>query len=358
MYVNCLNVGSDMISRYMKSRKLILFSPIAIMFILLTYIGVFFIKPEVLNRPVSQTEKVVDPRYHFVVVAQNTDDSFWQGVRNGSMEAANEFGVAVEFNGPRFTNISEELQYLDIAIASKVDGIVTHVLDEEKFLPLIDKAERLKIPVVTIENDAKNSKRVSYVGTSGFKLGSEAGKLVTKALPENAKIAVILSSNDNDGENVLQNLRIAGIKDAINSYPGINIRTVQTCKTGIFSAEEVAKNILNNSTDVNTIICTNSKDTLGVAQVIVDLNRVGDIVIIGSGDTPEILKYVENKVIYATVASNPVKIGYESIGALFEVKTNNRTSSYIDTGVNVITEDSIEKERLPEQIKKEYDSKK
>ena len=55
----------------------------------------------------------------------------------------------------RFTNLDEQMMYLDIAIASKVDGIVTHVLDEEKFTPLINRAVDSGIPVITVEAEAK-----------------------------------------------------------------------------------------------------------------------------------------------------------------------------------------------------------
>ena len=99
------------------------------------------------------TESAKKPEYHFVVIAQNTDDPFWQSVKKGAFEAAKEFGAAVEFNGPRFTNIEEELRYLDIAIASRVDGIATHVLSEGIFTPVIDKAVDMNIPVITIEED-------------------------------------------------------------------------------------------------------------------------------------------------------------------------------------------------------------
>lgn len=277
------------------------------------------------------------PEYHFAIIAQNTDDPFWQSVKKGALEAARVFNVAVEFNGPRFTNIVEELQYLDIAIASRVDGIATHVLDDKQFTPLIDKAVNMNIPVVTIETDAKTSKRSSFIGTNSFKLGDEGGKLIAEAAGGKAKVAVILNSYSDDGENIAQNLRVAGFRDAIKNYPEIEIKTVQSSRMGIFSAEEVTQEILNKFPDVNAIFCTSSKDTIGAAQVIVDFNRVGDVTLIGYSDLKEVLRYVEKGVIYGTVISNPVNMGYESIKALVELKKKKRTSSYVDTGVNVVT---------------------
>jgi ribose transport system substrate-binding protein len=282
-------------------------------------------------------ENTKKPEYHFIVIAQNTDDSFWQSVKKGCEEASREFNVAVEFNGPRFTNIDEEIQYLNIAIASRVDGIVTHVLDESRFTPLINKSVEANIPVVTIEADAKNSKRKSYIGTNTYNQGSEAGKLVLLSTGNRANVAIILNSYIDSGENVSQNLRVAGFKDALKDAPLVKISTIKTSSIGFFSAEEVTKSILNDYPNVDTILCTSAKDTISVAQMIVDLNKVGQIAIIGSDDMPEILRYIEKGVIFGTVVGNPVKTGYESIHSLIEIKKDKMTSSYVDTGVKVVT---------------------
>ncbi|HHY63962.1 MAG TPA: sugar ABC transporter substrate-binding protein [Clostridiaceae bacterium] len=279
------------------------------------------------------------PEYHFSVIGQ-ADDTFWQSVKEGCLAAAEEFNVAVEFNVPRFTNLEEQLMYLDIAIASKVDGIITHVLDEEKFTPLIDKAVDSGIPVITIEAEAKESKRNAYVGTNTFNLGREAGKLVLEAKGEKANIAIILSDYIDGAVNVPQNLRIAGTKDTLKDMPGMTIKTFSS-STGFFSAEEVTRRILIDYPEIDTIICTSSKDTISAAQIIVDLNKVGQITLIGYDDAPEILRYIEKGVIYGTVVANPYEIGYESIKTMIEIKKDRMTTIYVDTGAKVVTYSNI-----------------
>lgn len=280
-------------------------------------------------------------RYHFVIIAQNTDDPFWLDVKKGAMKAAKESNVVIEFNGPRFINLEEQLKWLDIAIASQVDGIITHVSDSSRYTPLINKAVDMGIPVVTLEGDAKNSKRYSFIGTNNFKVGREASSLVMKAVRGQANVAVILNNYSDQGKNVLENLRITGFKDGISGNSSIEIKTIQSSQMGIFSAEEVTEDIIRNYPDINVIWCNSSKDTIGAAQVVVDFNKVGEIVIIGYGDLPEILRYVEKDVIYGTIVSNPLQMGYSSIKSLVEIKEDNMTSSYVDTGVEVITSEDM-----------------
>ncbi len=287
-------------------------------------------------------ESTNKPEYHFIVIAQNTDDSYWKAVKEGCLDAARVSNAAVEFNGPRFTNMDEQVKYLKMAIASRVDGIVTHVLDEEVFTPLIDEAADAGIPVITIETDAKNSKRKAFVGTNTYNLGSESGKLVLESTGEKANIGMIINSFTGASENVPQNLRVAGFKAALKNAPDAIIRTIQTSGTGLFSAEEVTRQILYDYPEVDTIICTTAKDTISAAQIIVDLNKVGQVTIIGYGDTPEILRYIEKGVIYGAVAANPYEMGYQSISSLIEFKKKLMTSSYVDTGAKVVTSSNLE----------------
>ena len=313
---------------------------------------VFNIKSEK-SSAASKKSQNLKPEYHFVIIAQSTDDPYWQSIRSGSQAAAEQYNVVTEFNGPRSMNIDEELQYLDIAIACRVDGIATDVLDEKRFTPLINKAMDMNIPIVTIENDAKDSKRISFICTNGYKLGSEAGKLLAKASGGKAILAIILNGYNENEENVAHNLRVAGFKDAIREYPDISIKTIKTTSNGFFSAEEVTKNILQDFPDVNAIMCTSSMDTIGVAQVVVDLNRVGQITIVGNDDTTEVLRYVENDVICGTVVGNPYKTGFETIKALVELKKTMMTSSYVDTGVQVVTKSNLKDYTLQTANEKE-----
>lgn len=300
-------------------------------------------------------ENEKNPEYHFAVIAQNTADSFWMAVKEGCMAAASEYNVAVEFNAPRFTNLDEQMKYLNIAIASHVDGIVTHVLDEEKFTPLIDKAVDGGIPVITIEAEATNSKRNAYIGTSTYNLGNESGKLVLKSQGNNANVVIIQNNYAEGTEKVSENLRVKGFKDAMTSAPLASIET-KASSTGFFSAEEVTRGILYDDPDVNTIICTSAKDTISVAQIIVDLNKVGQITIIGYGDATEILRYIEKGVIYGTVVADPFEIGYQSIKSLVEIKKDKMTSAYVDTGTKVVTVDNVEEYISKQASDQEKDS--
>lgn len=280
------------------------------------------------------------PRYHFYVVAPNSVDPFWKEIRQGIEDAAKDYNVVIEFNAPRFNNPQEELKYLDMAVISNVDGIITHVSNGLDFTSLINNAYDKGIPVVTIENDDKGSNRNAFVGTNSFLLGKEAAKLMINATKGKANIAIIVS-NDYELDEVSQNLKINGFLSSIKSYPEMKVVKIYTSKMGILSAEEITQSILNDRENINAIYTTSSVDTLGTAQQIVNYNEVGNITLVGYGDTESILRYIRKGIIYGTVMSDAYKMGYESLRALIDIKEQNNVSTFIDTGVKVITNSTL-----------------
>jgi len=280
------------------------------------------------------------PKYHFHFVAQNSVDPFWKEVKQGVEEAARDFKVAVEFNAPRFNSLQEELQYLDIAVTSEVDGIITHASAGPEFKELIDRAYKKGIPVITVENDNKDSNRSAFVGTSSFQLGKAAAELLIKATEGKANIAVI-ASGDLEQDTASQNLKMNGFLSTIKDYPEMKVVNTYTSRMGILSAEEITYSIIAEGI-VNAIYTTSSVDTLGSAQLIVDRNKVGSIVLVGYGDTENILRYISKGIIFGTVMSDPYKMGYESLKALISIKESNNTSTFIDTGVKVITKENAD----------------
>lgn len=308
---------------------------ILMLLICITSAFLFWIQREEANVFISK------PRYHFYFIAQNSVDPFWKEVRQGMETAAKEHKVVVEFNAPRFNSPQEQLRFLDIAVTSNVDGIITHAYSGTGFTDLINMAVAKGIPVVTIENDDKDSNRNSFVGTNSYQLGKAAAELMIKATGGSANIAVIVSS-DPEFDSTSQNLKMNGFLSTIKDYPQMKVVRTYASKMGILSAEEITQTIIGSGENINAIFATNSVDTIGAAQLIVDRNKVGSIAVVGYGDTEDILRYISKDIIYGTVMSDPYKMGYESINAMIDIKEKNNVSTFIDTGVKVITKDNVD----------------
>lgn len=279
-------------------------------------------------------------KYHFAVIAQNINESFWQSVKSGADSAGASCKAAIEFTGPSVRDEDEELKYLKIAIASRVDGIAIYVTNKSKFTPLINKAVENGIRVVTIESDDKTSHRSSYIGPDAYNVGAAEALLASKAESETANVALILSGNysvSNDAGISLLN----GFKQSLKSSSKIRLSTVKNSNSGYFEAEKIIRDILYNYPEINTVVCTSSNDTLEVAQVLIDLNKTNKITVIGYSNSQQIRSYIKNNVIYGSVYENPKDTGYKSIQCLFRLMTGETPQDTINTGVYTITKDNL-----------------
>lgn len=315
----------------------------AILILLILIFGasivLFYSSKEDAKLPVSK------PTHHFYFIAQNSVDPFWEEVIKGVEKSAKDNNVVVEFYAPRFNDPQEELKYIDIATISKVDGLITHVSNKVSFTDYIDKAYNNKIPVITFENDDSESKRNAFVGTNNFIIGRQAAKLLVEATDGKANIAVI-SNNDLDQSSIENNLKMNGFMSILKEYPQMKIIKTYLSQMGTLSAEEITQTIIDSGNEINAIFTISAADTLGTAQFIVDRNKVGNIILVGYGSSEEILRYIDREIVYGTVASDPYKMGYESLKALVDIKAGKSVPTFIDTEVKIITKKNLDTFRV------------
>ncbi|MFZ5989618.1 MAG: substrate-binding domain-containing protein [Bacillota bacterium] len=322
-----------------KKHYIILFSTMFLLVLFVTSFVFYGIRNALTN--VDQNTGIIipdrEPVYHFAMICENVDDPFWLSIKKGVERASKEFNVAVEFNGPNVANIEEQRKYLDIAIASKVDGIVTYVWDEKETGQLIDRGINRGIPVVTVGTDAKTSMRAAFVGVNTYDSGVHLGRMLIAATGDQGEAAILVSNNQIGGR-LAQGLLVSGIRDAVSNYPEINIKTIEY--NNLLDLEDVIKNLLANKPNLDTIICTAARDTTVVTERLIDLNRVG-YNIIGYGDSPEMLRYIDKGVIFGTVTADLEQMGYDTIRALMDIKEKGRTSAYFKVDTRLITKENI-----------------
>ncbi|CAA7600007.1 Periplasmic binding protein domain [Acididesulfobacillus acetoxydans] len=294
----------------------------------------------------ATVEHAVLPRYHFYAVFPGNNDPFWAEVKKGIAQAATASNLAVEFNRPNTVDNARIQDYLTIARLSRVDGIIAQGSNDPAVVQAIDSAVKAGIPVVTVETDAKNSDRESFIGANNYLVGEQAAKLIIQGTSGKARVAVIMSGNA-ETDTAAQNSMLNGFLTTLKEAPDARMTKIFTSKPGILNTEGIAQTILREQ-DVNAIYCVDPLFSVGVAQTVINANEVGRITIVGYGQSPEIDSYIQRGVIYGVVAGNPFKIGYDSIKALLELKEKNHTSSVVDTGISIVTRSTLSnKERQP-----------
>lgn len=288
----------------------------------------------------SKTDKI--PDYYFMIIANELNFSSGQAFIDGVNRACEDYNAVVQINEFKRENIENQNKTIAIAAASRVDGIIVQVTDQDQFVKEINKAVDEGIPVITIFEDAPNSKRLSYIGVNSYELGTLAAGLASKAIGNVGEMAIIFDGLEGKRFDTSKNLIEAGVREELVKNPKVELSKIDISTTGILGAEDIAKEIITQHHGINVVFCTSPNTTIGVAQAIVDLNMVGKIKIIGYGDDQDILKYIQIGVIDVSLLADNQSIGYQSIESSIKYLKEGRISDFEDTDIYVINKDNVE----------------
>ena len=109
------------------------------------------------------------------VVSKGFQHEFWQTVKMGTEAAAKELGDKTSYVGPADeTQIAEQIQLVENAMAQKPNGLLLAALDANALAPLVETANSRGIKVVTFDSGINSDIPVSFVATNNRKAGAQA----------------------------------------------------------------------------------------------------------------------------------------------------------------------------------------
>jgi ribose transport system substrate-binding protein len=275
------------------------------------------------------------PKYHFALYLPENRDSFFLRIIQGAERAAEEAGVVLTFH-----SIDPDKNELAMASYSGVDGVVVcPYIDDRLARRQLEKLTAKKIPLVLINHNIPNDQPWPYIGTNSFDIGRRMGSVVARIAPTSLRLAVVYSDKSPGilGEKELVEMGITTVLEGRLAAPIAGLRT----GLNPLDAEELIYRLFRTDTRINTVVFTDSADTIAAAQALIDMNLVGRVQLIGFGKEPAILEYIRKGIVAGSIAVNPERIGYEAIRSLMELRTTGYTSTSVDTGVDIVDGSSL-----------------
>jgi len=272
---------------------------------------------------------------HIEVVSKGFLHEFWQNVYIGSQRAADELGITINFVGPECESmIAEQNDMFEMALVRNPSAIAFASLDAVAQAPLVERAARQGIPVVTFDACViPNTFVSSFVATNSLEAGSQAASRMNSALGgRGGRVAVIAS----DMTNTTQIERRDGFVNAVRDrYPNIEIVTIVY---GIdpFVAEAEATAVLLANPDLVGFYACNEGTAIGLANALRNTGRnTGPNRVIGIGfDSGRLqLDAIRDGTLYGAIQQNPRLIGYQAIRFAYDVVQGRPVPRIYDTGI-------------------------
>ena len=239
---------------------------IVLVLFIATVTGLFYYREMIQKLGEVREEEFTEYPRLYAYIAEDPDSQLSNRIYKEIAEYAVENDCYVEMTGQNLSTSYSKADRMNIAICSKVDGIILEGDDSKETAELIDKATANGIPVVTVLSDCQTSSRKSFVGLNNFSLGSEYGEeLATigemnKKYPLNALI--LLDGDDGNSDDIIH----AAIQQSVTGRL-IKLTSAVVDTSTPFTSEESVMNILDGlSTIPDVIICLNDRTTESAIQ--------------------------------------------------------------------------------------------
>jgi ribose transport system substrate-binding protein len=289
---------------------------------------------------------------HYYLIATNTAVPYWKAAAAGFAAAGAEYAVTVDTRGPAGLNPQAEVDEVRAMVARKPAGILVSVANSKLMTPEIDAAIAAGIPVITIDSDAPESKRLYFIGTNNREAGRLGGHRMAAQL--NGKGNVVFFTNP--GQPNLEE-RLKGYQDVFAGYPGIKIVDVFDIKADPGTALDQAGVYLarTGAAKVDGFVSLDSRSGSNVAEAFKRRNITDRMLIAMDVDT-DTLQLVGDGTIDSTIAQKPYTMALLGLKALddihhYPVKPLNGDymldpdspfPAFVDTGVALIDKTNLD----------------
>jgi ribose transport system substrate-binding protein len=288
---------------------------------------------------------------YYVFVAANLQVPYWQTAGAGFTKAAEQFKVRSDFLGPQNYDPKDQRSVLDQAVQKRATGILLAVTDPTLFKDGVDKAVAAGIPVITLDSDAPESKRLFFIGTNNYQAGLTGGQRLAQELKGKGNVVVFTMP----GQPNLQD-RLRGYRDALERTGGIKITRVVDIQGDPRIAFDTATQIVGKEKDkVDAFVCLEAQSGKEVAGVLNSYHVTGKVVMAMDTD-PETLEWIQKGGIAATIAQKPYTmafVGLQMLDNLYHHKPASLDAdwskdsfapvpAFVDTGSALIDKANVE----------------
>jgi len=288
----------------------------------------------------------------FYLISVNSSMGYWQTLASGFNKAAADYKVTARVVGTENYDPQGELAELQKAVAAKPGGILVQASDAAVLKPGIDAAIAAGIPVITVDSDAENSRRMYFIGTNNLEAGRLGGRHLAQKLGGKGNVVFYSFMGQPNIDD-----RLHGFRDSLSTHPGINIVEVVDVKADKNAAFDRTQQFmaLTGPKKIDAFVSLEATSGKIVADAVKRANG-SDRFVMGWDISQDTLDEIKAGTIEATIAQKPFTMGYIGLKALDEVFHNppaqlgkdNAVDSFshypefVDTGTSLVDKNNVD----------------
>ncbi len=234
--------------------------------------------------------------------------------------------------------IAKQIADIEDLLAQNIKFLVINPVDEAGIVPAIQAANKVNVPVVTIDRAAGGGKVAVHVGFDNYKAGHDAGVYIAEKNGKKGKVAQLEGMA---GTSVARE-RSQGYRDAIAKYPDMKIVFEQPADWDTAKAMKVTEDMLTAHPDIVGIWAHSDSMIMGAIQALKSAGINDRVMTVGMGmygGGPEAIKAGDLK---ASWELFPAQLGKVAGEATVKMQKGEHVDAVIGTPMVFVTKENID----------------
>lgn len=210
-----------------------------------------------------------------------------------------------------------QLSAIESCISEGIQGLIITPYNDERVCNALNDASNKNIPVITVNSDAENINRLTYVGSDYYNSGRAAAALMQLMTFDKVNLGIILG----DSNILCHSKRYAGFMYNLMNDKRFNIICHEENFDDDLKSYDIVSNMLKTHPEINGLYFT-AAGVYGGCKAIQELGNNKNIRIITHDDVPTTLDMLDKGIITATICQQPRWQGSKSLELMFNYLCN------------------------------------
>ena len=283
------------------------------------------------------------------LVSKGFQHQFWQAVKTGAEEKAEELGVTMTFDGPASeTEVDAQLQMLQAALERQPDAIGYAALDPEACVPLLDQAQQADIPVVEFDAGCESEVPVTICQTDSKAAGALAAEHMAELIGNKGKVAIVGHSQINSTG---VERRDGFVEKMEADFPDIEIVDIQYGDGDHLKSADIAKAQLASTPDLAGLYGTNEGSAIGIVNAVNELGmEPGELTVVGFDSGKAQIDAIKSGVMAGAITQDPMEIGRCTVESAVAAVNGESLEEVQDTGSFWYDETNVDSDEIKPKL--------
>ena len=269
-----------------------------------------FVVGAILLFAAAMSPALAQPKYRIVIMPKLVGITYYDAVKTGIDAAARELpDVAVTWTGPTQDQVEKQIEMIERLIPTKPDLIAVAANDPVGIAPVLLKAQRAGIHVMSWDGDSKQ--REFFVNLVDFEdFGTQLVETLSREIGPKGDIAIVTTSFTAPN----QTSWIDAMKRTIYAkYPGLRFVDIRPAGESTEEAHRIAQDYLKSFPNLKGIVALGAPNLPGVASAVRDAGQAGKVAVVGNS-TPNLMReFLKDGTVKTVLLWNAPDHGYLTV---------------------------------------------